>query len=271
MNGAIIHRMVFFALLSTAALAQAQPRSLYEGASVVFERAQLLKPLEETNTADAYALAPLLVQEVMGTNSGSLSPREVFFGFGSAQLHGREYRQVSYWWRRAASGGKVLGINQPGRETDPQPSGRWQGLRMTLSASGRPIIYEVLADPAAIRQMYVAQSIEAAARAEFGAVLPGRRFAIEASLETTPRVVVPRVIEDAPVVMGPIVYLRAKSHEVATLICRCMDSQALQLVDTGYYKLTAANPPAAIASLGGHLAEALRYPQPPAFGSNRAQ
>ena len=93
-------------------------------------------------------------------------------------------------------------------------------------------------------------------------MLPGRRFAIEASLDAAPRVVVPRVIEDAPAVMGPILYLRAESAEVATLICRCMDSQALQLVGTGYYKLIDAHPPAAITVPAGQLAAALRHPQP---------
>jgi len=220
-----------------------------------------------TESADAYALAPLLIQEVTGTNSGSLRPREVFFGFGSTLLHGREYRQVCYWWRLADEG-MSADVTKPGRVGERRDPDRCQGLRLTLGDLGRPVICEVLADPADIEQIYVAQSIEAAARAEFGAVLPGRRFAIEASLEAAPRVVVPRVIEDAPVVMGPIVYLHAESHEVATLICRCMDSQALQLVGTGYYKLTAANPPAAITGLAGRLAEALRYPHPPAFGTN---
>jgi len=220
-----------------------------------------------TESADAYALAPLLIQEVTGTNSGSLRPREVFFGFGSTLLHGREYRQVCYWWRLADEG-MSADVTKPGRVGERRDPDRCQGLRLTLGDLGRPVICEVLADPADIEQIYVAQSIEAAARAEFSAVLPGRRFAIEASLEAALRVVVPRVIEDAPVVMGPIVYLRAESPEVATVICRCMDSQALQLVRTGYYKLTAANLPAAITAQARGLAEALRYPHPLAFGTN---
>jgi hypothetical protein len=41
MNCPVILRLVSFALLNMSALAQEQPHSLYEGASVVFEQAQL--------------------------------------------------------------------------------------------------------------------------------------------------------------------------------------------------------------------------------------
>ncbi len=255
------------AMLATALLAQAPPRSHYAGVAVVFEHAQLIKPIEETNTAVAYALAPLLIQEVKGTNAVRLRPSEVFFRFGSTQLHGREHPQVSYWWR-IEDAEMPPGAEEPGRATQQPVSDRWQGLRQTLDDSGRPVIYEVLADPAAIVQIYLAQSVEAAARAEFGPALPGRRFASEASLDAAPRVVVPRVIEDAPAVMGPILYLRAGTHEVATLICRCMASQARNLVGTGYYKLIDAHPPTAITSLPGQLEAVLRFPRPTAIDAN---
>jgi hypothetical protein len=272
MNGSANRRPKFLGvlaavMLATAPLAQAPPRSLSAGATVVFEQAQLIKPIEATNSAVAYALAPLLIQEVKGTNTVSVRPSEVFFRFGSTRLHGREYPQVSYWWRREAAE-LSPGAPEPGRATKQPASDRWQGLRQTLDDSGRPVIYEVLADPAAIAQIYIAQSVEAAARAEFGSALPGRRFATEASLDAAPRVVVPRVIEDAPAVMGPILYLRAGTHEVATLICRCMASQAIQLVGTGYYKLIDAHPPTAITSPPGQLEAVLRFPRPTAIDTN---
>lgn len=255
------------AMLAMAPLAPAPPRSLVAGAAVVFEQAQLIKPIEETNTAVAYALAPLLIQEVKGTNAVSLRPREVFFQFGSTRLRGREHPQVSYWWR-LEDAEMSPGAQATGRATQKPASAHWQGLRQTLDDSGRPVIYEVLAEAAATAQVYIAQSVEAAARAEFGPALPGRRFAIEASLDAAPRVVVPRVIEDAPAVMGPVLYLRAGTHEVATLICRCMASQAHHLVDTGYYQLIDAHPPAAITAPPGRLEAALRFPRPPAIGTN---
>ncbi len=64
--------------------------------------------------------------------------------------------------------------------------------------------------------------------------------------------------------------LRAGTHEVATLICRCMDSQARHLAGTEYYLLTASNPPAAINDPTRQLDEVLRYPRPLASGTNTA-
>jgi len=272
MNGAATRISLFLgalavAMLATAPLARELPSSFYEGAAVAFEQAQLIKPIEEANTAVAYALAPLLIQEVKGTNPVRLRPSEVFFRFGSTRLRGRERPQVSYWWRLEAAE-LSPGAPETGCATNQPAADRWQGLRQTLDDSGRPVIYEVLADPAAIAQIYVAQSVESAARAEFGAALPGRRFASEASLDTAPRVAVPRVIEDAPAVMGPIVYLRAGTHEVATLICRCMASQAIHLVGTGYYKLSDASPPSTITSPPGQLEAVLRFPRSTAINTN---
>ena len=261
--------LVSVALLALSPLAQEKARSHYDGASVVFEAARLIKPLEATNTALAYALSPLLIQEVKGTNSITSSPCEIFYWFGSTRLHGREHPQVSYWWQLEAeemSPGAQRTMN-PNRKQTSTP---WQGVRLTLGDSGQPESYEVLADPSAITQIYVAQSLETAARAEFGPALPERRFAIEVSLDAAPHVVVPRVIANAPAVMGPILYLRAGTHEVATLICRCMDSQARHLAGTEYYLLTASNPPAAINDPTRQLDEVLRYPRPLASGTNTA-
>jgi len=255
------------AMLATAPLAQEPPRGLDAGATVVFEQAQLIKPIEATNNAVAYALAPLLIQEVKGTNSVRLRPSEVFFRFGSIRLQGREHPQVSYWWR-LEDAELSPGAPEIERATKQSASDRWQGLRQTLDDSGRPVIYEVLADTVAVAQIYVAQSVEATARAEFGPALPGRRFASEASLDAAPRVVVPRVIEDAPAVMGSILYLRAGTHEVATLICRCMASQAIHLLGTGYYKLIDAPPPSTISSPPGQLEAVLRFPRPTAIDTN---
>jgi hypothetical protein len=109
-----------------------------------------------------------------------------------------------------------------------------------MDTNGVPVIYEVFDRPDAIEQIYVTQFVEGVARAEFGPPLPGRRFAVERSLNEAPRVVVPRVLDDPPAVMGPILYLRAGQHDVATLICRCMDAQARELAGQGLYELVPA-------------------------------
>jgi hypothetical protein len=63
---------------------------------------------------------------------------------------------------------------------------------------------------------------------------------VERSLSDAPDIVVPRVIDDPPAVMGPILYLRAGTRDVATLICRCMDSQAKSLAGQSFYELVPA-------------------------------
>jgi hypothetical protein len=112
-----------------------------------------------------------------------------------------------------------------------------QGIRVTLSLAGAPVIWEVLADGTGAELIYVSRNLEAAAAAEFGKPLPERRYTIERSLEDAPNVIVPRIIDDGPVTMGPIVYLTAGAREVATLICRCMPAQAKSLLGTSVYDL----------------------------------
>jgi hypothetical protein len=112
-----------------------------------------------------------------------------------------------------------------------------QGIRITLNSAGQPMVWEVLADSSGADLIFVAQSLEAAALAEFGKALPARCYAIERSVEEAPNVVVARVIDDGPVAMGPFVYLSADTRVVSALICRCMPAQARKLLATGIYDL----------------------------------
>ena len=100
-----------------------------------------------------------------------------------------------------------------------------QGIRITLDARSQPAAWEVLTDTSGLRLIFVSQSLEAAAAAEFGKPLQGRRYAIERDLGQAPGVVVPRVVDDGPVAMGPIVYLCEGTRNVSTVICRCMPAQ----------------------------------------------
>jgi hypothetical protein len=112
----------------------------------------------------------------------------------------------------------------------PPPSSaqapRARGVRLTLGAEGFPTLLEVLGDPSddGVR-LYVSSRAEALARERHGEPLPGRRFSIEAGMDAHPRVLVVRELADGPVPMGPFVYLSA-DHEVTTLLCRCMATQA---------------------------------------------
>ena len=95
----------------------------------------------------------------------------------------------------------------------------------------------MLAEDSAAEPIFASQNLESAAVAQFGKPLPGRRYALERSLTEAPRVIVARVLEDAPVAMGPIVYLRAGTCSVSTVICRCMAAQVKRLAATSPYQL----------------------------------
>jgi hypothetical protein len=248
--------------------AQNGPRSLYDGASVWFAQSQLLKPRENTNHSRAYQLAPLFVQEISTTNAtpssnpntartmgfGASKPTQampkvahtVHFQSGAVLIHGQTREQMMYWWHY---GGTRPPVRQPPARRGPElrPVRRakadtpWMGLRLTLNTNGVPVIYEVFDSRRDLQPIFVAQSIAAAAQAEFGPALPGRRHSVEPSLSAAPKSVVARVIENSPDVMGPILYLHAESRSVATLICRCMDAQAQELVRQDFYELVPAD------------------------------
>jgi hypothetical protein len=254
------------------------PRSLYDGASVWFAQAQFIKPHENTNHSRAFSLAPLFLQEISTTNAttpasqlamtsggkGAMAMRHdlpnlvqsVHFQLGKVLIHGQPHEQMTYWWsyqkpkrverRRPTRRGPVARLLQHTGAATNAPD---LILRLTLGTNGIPAIYEVFATRSDLQQIFVARSVELAAQAEFGPALPGRRHAMERSLSEAPQIVVSRVIENSPDAMGPILYLDAESGGVATLICRCMDAQAKELLSQGFYELvpadTSGNLPAA--------------------------
>jgi hypothetical protein len=112
-----------------------------------------------------------------------------------------------------------------------------RGVRLTLDSGGLPAIWEVLDDRPGVRVMFVSRSLEEKARAAFGPPPGGRQFAVEQEIALSPDVVVARVNDDGPAAMGPIVHLTAPRCEISAVICRCMPTQARQLVATKYYEL----------------------------------
>ena len=112
-----------------------------------------------------------------------------------------------------------------------------QGVRITTDASGAPVIWEILADQSGLDLIFVAESLEAAAKKQWGKAQPGRRFTMEQTRRKAPRALVARVIADGPVPMGPIVYLQCESRKVSTLVCRCMPAQAKSLLTSSVYQL----------------------------------
>lgn len=222
--------------------------AICQRAEFTFENAVLLKP-GETAPGDSLGveLAPLFVQEMRATNR--VPPRAasltVFFSEGTVMPGGKAHAQVSYTWQMPVGASR-------------------RGIRITLNPAGLPVLWEVLNENSRVQVIFVSQNLEAAAIREFGGALPGRHFAVERSAAETPNVVVARVLDDAPVAMGPIVHLDAQG-EITSVNCRCMSTQARQLVATANYELKQSS----AATKGNHgilganrsFAEKLRLPQ----------
>jgi len=163
----------------------------------------------------------------------------IYWQADTVQIKGRVLARFSYVWCYAP-GSRESERGQGSQGVAPAHAGPGlplQGIRITLNSAGQPAIWEVLADSSRARLFFVSQNLEAAAVAEFGKPLPGRRYATERGVEAAPDVVVARVIDDNAVAAGPIVYLSAGTRAVSTLICRCMPAQAKKLLATSTYDL----------------------------------
>ena len=231
---------------------------IYQRATNEFAEADFFKPAEPKTNDLTSSLTPLILQEVNGAKEpppqldwfGTLSLSNgvlvldrshpaIYWQADSIQLKGRAHTRFSYLWcySTGASGSKRGLGNEYPSPGQAETSLALQGIRITLNSAGQPVIWEVLADSSGTQVIYVSQNLEAAAVAEFGQPLPGRRYAIERSPEDAPKVIVARIIDDGPVAMGPIVYLSVGARAVTTLICRCMPAQAKRLLVTSAYDL----------------------------------
>ena len=228
--------------------ARRQRAAIEARAALIFTNAVLLKPSETIPATNlAFTLAPLLIQEVAGSGPDSnCGPATIYYQLGAVQIAGVARPQMTYLW---SCGNE----NRLGR-----------GVRLTLDERGLPVIWEVLDDRPGAQIVFVARSLADKAQAAYGSVAAGRRFAVEPELAMAPDVVVARVIEDGPVAMGPIVHLTASRGEISMVICRCMPTQARQLMATAYYEL---NPLTAVTNVNleflgtnSNLVEQLRLP-----------
>jgi hypothetical protein len=270
-------------LLAAPLLHAASPApytNIYLRAAVEFGAADFLKPAESKSEDLTIKLAPLLMQEVASDESRpTVGPRglateigrrvdpfgaltvsngtvttdtahpTIYTELGTVSVHGKPHIQATYLWFYSAA---------PYAPTNSALA--CQGIRLTLDPGAKPVIWEVMADTSGMMAIFVSESVEAAARAEYGMPLPGRRFAIERSLEESPHVVVARVIDDGPIPMGPFVYLSAGTRCVSTVLCRCMPPQVKSLLSTRTYDLV----PSKEAPLGS-LITTPRAPNPAAF------
>lgn len=202
----------------TPTVSTATRTSIYERAQVHFEKTVLVKPPESGRPE--FRVAPLLLEEVRPPNPLPQTPYAVYFWRTVGVLNNQAQEQFNYLWFETEGSS---GTRRP------------QGIRITFDSTGKPIVWEVLRDRSGARILFVSQSLESAAMTNYPAPLPGRRFWIERNLTNAPDTVVARIIDDGPTPMGPIVYLGADSGEIVTLICRCMDAQAAEVVAESIY------------------------------------
>jgi hypothetical protein len=213
-----------------------------DGARPAMQGAATSPPKEERVTAAPPGCARLDQFGRLSRSNGVwvLDPSRpaIYWQADTIQLKGKAHARFAYVWCYALSAGESGCLNPSGRSPGRAESGlALQGIRITLNSAGQPAIWEVLADSSGAEVLFVSRSLEAAALAEFGQPLPGRRYTIERGPEEVPEVTVARVVEDGPAAMGPVVYLSAGTRAVSTLICRCMAAQARKLLATGVYDL----------------------------------
>jgi len=219
-------------------------QEIYARASNSFLNVLLFKPAEGSNADLTFRLAPLILQEVGATNQlalldrdliGSLAPAEggsnatlapptVYAKTDTVPINGRDHLRLTYLWHYP-------------RLTAVPDALTVQGIRITLDSAAQPAIWEVLTETSSVGLIFVSDSVESAARAQYGPPLSGRHFAIECGADQAPATVVARVIEDGPTAMGPMVYLFAGRHSVSTLTCRCMAAQAKRLLAARVYRI----------------------------------
>jgi hypothetical protein len=234
--------------------------NIYARQSVHFQNAVFYKPAEAASPDMIFKLAPLIILQVSNTDqptelvdglvnpdTAASQPIAVNAWTDTVQLRGQPRARVSYLWHHSTPiNSKTTGNIR-------------QGVRITFGTDGRPVVWEILADTSGKRLIVVSESLEQAAAQQFGPPLSGRRFSIEASSDASPSSLVMRVIDDGPVAMGPITYLAQGTRDMATLICRCMPSQASNIVGTKTYDLSPLPSPPFVWP-GAPLDTALRLP-----------
>ncbi len=202
----------------------------------VFTDVFYYKPDDETPDA-IRRMAPLIVQGVPSGTSRSRPPRiapattpnskpVILSSSSTAIVAAGSHFQLAWSWRFAASVGLQCAHGQP----------LAQAVRMTLDSHGSPVIWEVLDCREGYVVVFVAKSLESAALQTYGAVLPGRRYAVERSVEEQPNVIVAGALEDGPEPMGPFVYLD-DTCRINTILCRCMPARFENAIETITYRI----------------------------------
>ncbi len=205
---------------------------IYDQQSRILASANLFKPRDHRDNEMWSALAPLIVHETTSTDlAGYLVPVDpptnsqpneptAYVHESNITLHGQTHPQITYVWFYLASDSQELHA---------------RALRMTLDTSGAPVIWEILGDDDQLVQAFVAQSLESESAANTEPATH-RRHHVEPPVNEHPNLIVPRILADGPVPMGPWVYLDEGRNPI-TVICRCMPSQLDKTIADTYYQI----------------------------------
>jgi hypothetical protein len=215
-----------------------QRDAIYVRATNEFALASLHKPDPKFESELAFQFAPLIFQEVaheereledsarLKDHLQSSRRLTVYFYQDTLRILGREHIRYSYVWV-STNASLSNGTGVP----------RLLGIRVTAGSDGRPVLWEILNRLGRAEVIFAAQSLEHAAAAEHGSVLPGRRYALERSSGEAPDAFVAKILEDGPVPMGPMVYVSMDPLLISAVACRCMPTQARSLTSTVTYDL----------------------------------
>lgn len=147
----------------------------------------------------------------------------------SALIHGQQFPQFEYvWWFS----------DRPAMTPDDVAAGHVDGgtLRLTLDSNGRPAIAEVILNCGCGHEVYVAEDVEAAALAEFGAPLANARFAVEKPKGDRPILVAGTFSRGSPA-DHPVVVLSAGRHEPARVLVASDLASSAKTVESHTYDL----------------------------------
>jgi len=120
-----------------------------------------------------------------------------------------------------------------------------QALRIWHAPNQMPVLWEILQKATSFHLVYLSEDWEMRIRSiQTGS--PGGNQIQAVDLSAWPyEILVPRLLSDGPIPMGPWVYMGAGTVQIEALLCRCMESQLLPPVETFDYQLipTSTVPP----------------------------
>ena len=210
-----------------------------------FRKARFNKPENSDASGIEQKLAPLIVEEFGEATSPKIGallpspgkdhavpfrPATIYFDEREVECGSLRHAQLIFvwWYEQQHESRRVI-----------KPTFLPRGVRIVVDSDGMPVLWEALQHLRGLRMFFVSQSFELAAREQFGAPLPGRRFSVERSLADASNIIVSGILDDGPMPMGPYVYVDASSQRaISTIHCRCSPSQFEEIVETNEYELT---------------------------------